>query len=396
MPRLPLLVAALSVLASAALAQKIPKRPRLAASADTNDAQTYYQVGNAVIENDPRMAADAFYWSTRIDPSFADAYYGRRAAVLLSDTRVLAAYDQGQRNIIQSADMQRLDSLMSRAFMLNPILPLRYERLLAYGSIKGYFEQRYGRLSGEDEFELKQYFAEFLRNPSVSGSYRARMEQADGNYNMALDLWAFAIKNAKRKADYRIARGRLFLQLARNDSALSELTQALNELRTLDKKDFVVFYNSKAMVETTIGVAQQQLSNVDSAREAFNRALQEDLSYYPAHVKLGLLALDHHDTTTALSELELASQLRPDDGLLHDQYGFVLLSVGKSDVAAEQFTKAAELEPFFALPRRHLGEAMERLGKKSEAATAYRAFLSLAPRNDPMRGEVEHRLTALQ
>jgi hypothetical protein len=74
-----LLVVALMAAAHVAFAQakNEPKRPRLAAGADTNDARAYYDHGLAKIERDPAEAADAFYWATRINPGVADAYYGQ-------------------------------------------------------------------------------------------------------------------------------------------------------------------------------------------------------------------------------------------------------------------------------------------------------------------------------
>src|SRR5207237_8276038 len=108
------------------------------------------------------------------------------------------------------------------------------------------------------------------------------------------------------------------------DSALSELTQAVDELRKTDKKDLVYVYESKALVEHSIGLVQQRLGDKAAAKEAFGRALQEDLSYFPAHVQLGYIALEAKDTTTALSEMDLAVQIRADDAPLRSLYGYTL------------------------------------------------------------------------
>src|SRR5215510_1330662 len=81
------------VVASAAGAQqKEPKRPKLDAQADTNDAAAYYYFATARLRTDPQKAADALYWATRLDPAWADAYYARRIALLLSDLPRLQRY----------------------------------------------------------------------------------------------------------------------------------------------------------------------------------------------------------------------------------------------------------------------------------------------------------------
>ena len=50
----------------------VPRRPRLAAAADTNDAGAYYRLGRERLERSPEEAAAAFYWASQIDPGWAD------------------------------------------------------------------------------------------------------------------------------------------------------------------------------------------------------------------------------------------------------------------------------------------------------------------------------------
>ncbi|HEU4994448.1 MAG TPA: hypothetical protein VFT29_06490 [Gemmatimonadaceae bacterium] len=392
---LPIALAALLLCSSTLAAQKTPKRPRLA-DGDTNSARAYVEEGFRILEKDPRGAADAYYWAIRIDPSMADAFYGRRTAMMMAEPRRLLAYDRGSRGVMQSEEMQRLDSLLSQAFLLNPMLPMRLERMLTLATIKAYVEEGGGPpLTLSDQMELQMWFDRYVRSAYNGAALRARMEQSSGNNTRALQFYADAIKSNKKNAELRAARGRLFLQIGEADSALNEIKLALEELRKRDKKDFVVFYNSKAMLELTTGIAHETRGEKALAKEAYGRALQEDLAYYPAHVRLGFLALGDKDTTTALSEMELAVQLRPDDAVLRDRYGYSLLVVGKTDSALVQLNKAVELEPYYALPRRHLGEAYEMAQKAPEAKAAYKAFLATASRTDPMRNAVEKQLAGL-
>ncbi len=390
-------LAALIVLSSTAAAQKLPKRPRLDTDADTNSARAYLEYGHRYLEKNPRASADAYYWATRIDPSMADAFYGRRTALMMSEPRRLVAYDRGTRNVVQSEEIQRIDSLLSQAFLLNPMLPMRLERILTLASIKAYINQGGGPpLTLAEEMEIQMYFDRYVRSAYNGMELRARMAQAAGDNQNALKFYADAIKSNKKSADLRAARGRLFLQIGEADSALSEIRLALEELRKRDKKDFIVFYNSKAMLELTTGIGYEMLGDKTQAKDAYGRALQEDLAYYPAHVRLGFLALGDKDTTTALSEMELAVQLRPDDAVLRDRYGYALLVVGKTDGALEQLNKAVQLEPWYALPRRHLGEAYEMAQKAPDAASAYKGFLAVASLVDPMRTTVEKQLAGLR
>src|SRR5919106_425710 len=69
-----LAVAALLMATPVADAQKKPKepkRPKMDAGRDTNAAGAYYYWGIKELVTDPRSAEDAFYWASRLEPSWA-------------------------------------------------------------------------------------------------------------------------------------------------------------------------------------------------------------------------------------------------------------------------------------------------------------------------------------
>src|SRR5207244_126136 len=111
-----------------AQAEKPPKRPKLPASADTNDARAYYNFAIENLTKDSDKAADALYWSSRLEPMWADAYYARRIALLVADHRVLARYWSGDRNTMRSSEVLRADSLFYRALTLNPFVSQTLDR----------------------------------------------------------------------------------------------------------------------------------------------------------------------------------------------------------------------------------------------------------------------------
>lgn len=392
-----LLISVLLLAAAADVAaQTTPKRPALRAGADSNDAATLVEYGNMLIRrSDAAGAADAFYWATRLDPSVAEAHYGRYVALHMSNPRRLASYWRGSRKTLRDKEVQRIDSMYSYALMLSPTVVHRHERELVLAVIKEDIESSGGTpLSLGDQFELDQALDRWLKTWSAAA--RARMAYAARDYVRALELYAIAINKRKHEsAELRAARGRILLQLGLADSAIHEFDRALQELRKRDKDELIYVYNSKALLELTRGVAHEQRNDTAGARTAYGRALEEDLSYFPAHVRLGFLAASAGDTATAVAELGLAVQLRPDDGLLRQQNGVILQQAGRFQEAAEQFSKAVELEPFFAVPYLFLAQCYEKLGKNADAATAYRSFLSNASRTAPRRAEASARLSAL-
>ena len=126
--RSPAVALALAVLAAAPLLaqkdEKIPARPELDAGADTNDAYAYYDFGLDRLRKQPQRAADAFYWASRLSPTWADPYYARRIALHLSDKRQLMRYLTSSK-AAQSSRNRAIDSLYNEAMLRNLFEPLQ-------------------------------------------------------------------------------------------------------------------------------------------------------------------------------------------------------------------------------------------------------------------------------
>lgn len=380
-----LTLAALALPAAAQKKDKVPRRPKLGAGADTNDANAYYQFGVAQLDRNPGAAADALYWATHIEPGWADAFYVRRVALMLDDPDRLARYIEGDRKVIQSAEMQRIDSLELRAVALNPFIFRRFDRQLLTTYIERSVERAAGGRSNVDRGALSYEIQNFLNG--AGPAIRAWMAYSDGRFPAALASYADVLKEQQRLESRdayltRVERGRIFVLLGSLDSALAELTAGVESARQLDKKDLVMIYDSKAVLEESIGMVHEAAGHRDPAREAYARALEEDLSYYPAHVRLAQLALRGGDTTTALNEYDLAVQLRGDDADLRYQYGYALVAAGKDSAAAEQLGKAAEIEPYWAQPHRILGLIADAHSQAPAAIQHYQRFLALAAKRD--------------
>jgi Tfp pilus assembly protein PilF len=367
-----------------------PRRPRLDAGADTNDSRAYYAFGLEKLEHDPEAAADAFYWAARIDPTSADAFYARRCALLLEDRYRFQRYFEEDRRTLQSSEVKRIDSLYLYSLTINPFLYRKLDIRLFRDYIQVWSEeyaQRHNLNAGEVRYAVER---EISQESSVS--MRAWQAYGEGRFQSALDLYADAIKRARHKAGLRADRGRLFFQLGQADSALVELTLAVDEMRKTDTKDLVYVYESKALIEHSIGLVQQRLGNAAAAKEAFAKALEEDLSYFPAHVQLAFIGMNDKDTTTTLSEMDLAVQIRPDDALLRYTYGFALAAYGKFGDAQVQLRKAIEADPNFAAPYYVLGQVLDALGKPADGLSQYQTFLSHASLQDLRRKDAEERI----
>ena len=369
-----------------------PKRPQLPDGADPNDPVAYIHLAEDVLQKEPETAAAAYYWAARLNPLLAEAYYGRRVALLLSNPPRLMRYLVGDKDVTESSEALALDSLYAHALALNPFLGPHYEILVAraagdeLANHPGVAEQLRRRMNAQRTMPY------LFMNDWESDAIRAYDE---GRYIDALRYYGKAISKSRDKAALLSERGRLFYQIGMRDSALTEVTRALQEMRARDAKDVVVFYNSKALMEQRIGVINRALGNDSAARDAFGAALQEDLSYFPAHVELGYLALEAGDTTAALAEMQLAVDIRPDDSGLRSQYGLVLAALGRLPEGEKQLLAAIELNPDYAAPHFVLAHVYHALGKNSPALAEYRSFLRLAPLSDQRRENASEQIQKL-
>jgi Tfp pilus assembly protein PilF len=118
------------------------------------------------------------------------------------------------------------------------------------------------------------------------------------------------------------------------------------------------------------------------AREHFEAALVEDLSFYMARVRLAGLALKRADTTAALASLAQAVELKNDDAALQ-YFDGVLLRSRDRVAATAALQRAVELAPEFAPPHLQLGVLAEVRGDTASAIAAYARFIALSPSTEP-------------
>ncbi len=372
-----------------------PKRKRGTFVADSNDARALYDWGLQQVERDPGSAADAFYWSARLNPAYAEPLYGRRSALLLANQGLLSrAMNRGRRS--PPRELRQLDSLVLRALALNPFLYRRLDRAILVTYIRN--ESVRGASTSDaavsDPGLLNFAIERYLRE--AGPEMRGWLAYSEGDFSTALALYGEVERSRKEKADPRIDRGRIFGMRGDADSAVGQFQAALAELRAKEDKDLVYIYNSKAMLEHSIATLLETRNDADGAREAYGRALQEDLAFFPSHVRLGLLLLSRGDTAAAMSELETAAQVAPDEPWVRFTLGYALAATGQVDRAIEELTKATQLEPLYALPHAILGRIWERKADAAKAIAAYEAFLARAAMTDLQRADVTQRLAEVR
>lgn len=386
-----LLLLLAAVPAPAQRREAVPRRPRLPMDADSNAAAAYFRLGQDLLERQPALAADAFYWAAQIDPRRADALYGRYAALLMSEPRRLVLYNQGDARTRRHPEVVRMDSLYYRALRMDPFLQPQFDREL----IRLYVLTLLSR-PGDDATQrsLAQFYtANIMRG--LPPMMRGRVLAGEGKLPLALREYDEALRERRGRGSeslrvIRHERGRLFA-LAGNDSmALVELGHAVQAGEEEEAGDELVwFYENKAVLEHSRGIVHERRGDRAAAREAYARALTEDLSYHPAHLRLGALALMDGDTATAVAELGLAAETGGGEPAVRYAYGTLLAALRRLPEAEAELTAVTESAPYFADAWFLLGLVRDWRGEGAGSAAAYRAFLQRARRDDPRRAQVE-------
>ncbi len=374
-----------------AAAQKQPKTPLRPAVADSNSALAYYRMGMAKLGTDNQGAADALYWALELEPSWPEALYARRIAVLRSDPFELIRYMRRDKKARR--ELAPVDSGHFRALMQNPFVYRDLDRELVVDYYRAAIEENIRRRAGAQtiaadlRYQIDTYLANVMRDDSDPET-KAWIAFSERRFPDALALYAKAIGKKHENPDAHEERATIFFLLQQYDSAQSELRHAIAEHKKKDDKDRVVVYQPKAMLEFKLATVHLHQGKLDDAKEALGRSLTEDLSFYPAHLTLSNIALIEKDSAMAIRELELAVELGPSDPRPLMSQAMLYLALNNSDNAIASLTKVVQMKPLFATPVRMLGDATARKGDKAAALGYYRRFLKLTVRGDRSEADV--------
>ncbi|HET9002621.1 MAG TPA: hypothetical protein VFN39_01350 [Gemmatimonadaceae bacterium] len=356
-----LVLSALCLTASSATAQKVPKRPELFAGADTNSWFAYFQDGLSNLARRPDLAAADFYWAQRLNPGAPEPRYAAWVAYWKKRPDRFLDYLEGKRFVVESKEVQQVDSLRLKALEMNPMM------------YQGLWLQLF-----EEQGPL---------NMSLDPAIQGIVAYAHGNPVKAAERLGEAVKR-KENRGYRYDRALALYQMAAYDSAANELQLLIDDMKKREEKKLVRMYESKQMYQYGIAVVLLSKGDTAAARDALGKTLTEDLAFAPAHAQLAHLAAVTGDTATAVQELSQAVELDSTDVTSQYELGVHLMLQNKTAEAQAHLRKAIALEPYFAPPYFPLAYVLEFEDNKAEAAQMYLAFAARAPRADEQRATV--------
>lgn len=372
-----------------------PQRPRLAQGADTNDASVYFALGVRELQGNPGRASQAFYWAERLDPASPVVPYARATAILLRDRFRLARYLEDDPRHRNNRDLRAVDSLLDIARMRDPFMQRGLESLVMVAYIRQLIREAARPMDDISDAQIAANLNPWLRD---SDKYaHGLLAYSQGWWETAAQAWGEALREpGARRVPYLLAeRARAFYMASRYDSARAQMQAALALLPASGGAVDGTF-RTRALWLYSLGRIFEAQRADSAARQAYQDAVVENAAYYPAHFRLGMLALQRRDTPEALREFSAAATTHEDDYFARANLGLMYQMAGRHTDALLHLGRATELEPWAAKTWYALGMSLDVLGRRAEAIDAYTRYLSLAMRADNYREPAERRLATLR
>jgi tetratricopeptide (TPR) repeat protein len=227
---------------------------------------------------------------------------------------------------------------------------------------------------------------------------RALMLKGPSQQAEAMRTLKYAVDLDPNRAEFHV-----YLAWAANEATPAQLELAHDEIDkalALDKLNAEVYWQK--------GVLEQMEASIDDAIHDEKRALELRPSRYEAHATLAECYSDRNDEAAAMAEWTKALTADGDapgpDGLLRHpfwryRFGKLLMDHGNSAGALRWLLPTAlgmeksEQRPAWLMPLEFLtAEALNKAGRRSEAADHYQKFLDGAPVSSPDRAEAQNAL----
>ncbi len=376
------ILALLGTLAAQAAAQNVPRRPRLAADVDTNDARAYFQLGTERVERNPGQAADAFYWASRLDPSSPQTLYALAIARLLRDPALLVRYRERDPRTLASPAARALDSLRFRAEMQDPFFHRGMDQVMLYAYARSAVrrEEWFGRSEDFGRTGMVQFIERFFEETDPYG--RGQLYYSDHRLSQALQYWALALRNRRGQAWLIADRARAWAELGQLDSARVALDTAIHFAGRAGADHIGHVFESRAAWLHALGRIHEDRRDTAAAAAAYHRAVEADAAYYPARFRLGALAVLARDPPTAIEYLSRATS-GPDVQFFALAAAAALYSqLGRRDSTVALLQRATQTEPWASAGWLMYAQALDAVRDSVQALPAYERYLALAPRND--------------
>jgi tetratricopeptide (TPR) repeat protein len=129
-----------------------------------------------------------------------------------------------------------------------------------------------------------------------------------------------------------------------------------------------------------LGIAYERAGQLENAEVTFQKIIDKDPDHHAALNYLAYMWAERGENLDqALDYVKRALELQPDNGAYMDTLGWISYQQGDFMTAYNELLKAAELEPDQPVILEHLGDVLMKLDRPLEARAYYRITLELDP-----------------
>ena len=232
-----------------------------------------------------------------------------------------------------------------------------------------------------------------LEQPELATETYALISPDDPSFHVAEIGRAFALLRLDRtEAAIEVMTG-----LSRSHAGIVEVHQELgNILRGEEKYEAaIVAYDAAiALLEGNLtpndwdlfyarGICQERQKRWDKAEADFRKSLelQPDQAMVLNYMGYSFVEMNRN-LDEALSMIERAIKLQPENGAIVDSYAWALFTLGRFQEALEPMERASLLEPVDPVVTDHLGDIYWAVGRRLEAQFEWHRALSFDPEDD--------------
>lgn len=388
--RLCLVLGAAVAFASPAAAQHVKlavplKTLEARAAADSNDPIAHYDLALGYMLKRKWGAADSqLAQAVAVDPGMAAAYIAQ-AMLPYGQDEGLWDVKYSKANAAQRAIIDRSDSLIRRALIMDPLVDLKalaamlpsQGRLVTYGS----GDLLYALYHGLEAF----WVGDFNESYSMFDRLLRSVSEKNRDREMPDFVYWYRGLSAIHIRDFQDAEADLSVLLdraSREDSSQRLILQPYfqsNEYRYL------------------LAIAHQQAGDGTGAIALFQEVLEHDLGMYMAHVRMADIYESRKWYDKAVLERRRALEADPGDPVLLDQLGLTLALDGHIPEADRTLAKAMAANPRNPRIPYQRGMLAVQIGDTRTARECLERFMALAPSKfGPQIEEARSRLAGLQ
>ena len=211
------------------------------------------------------------------------------------------------------------------------------------------------------------------------------LSNPEGRVSEGTDLFPIAVER-HQKGDFREAE-RLYRAIVQHDPHHDEALHLLGVLtvqagKPVEATDLISraiqINGTKPEFHYNMGLAQLALNDRDAAIQYFRRAVALRPDYAEALINLGNLFLEI-DKEEAEECFRSAVKLVPENPVIHNNLGAVLIAREEAEEAEQSFREALRLKPDYPEALNGLGLALGAQGKFDEAIDSFQAALGHRP-----------------